>query len=394
MRLEPAINEAKLQRRVLESRCDYVRACAAKTSGIEAEELTSQLVALDASMRSIRVPASPKFWSDDCTPEMMGSLLAEQDGRMAIISAEGTIFDLMAGRYSKGQPNIGVYLAGHAGDPYMVDRRGRPSEYVPQAAISIGITVQHEVLRNLAERPQFRGCGLLARFLYSVPKSRLGRRNIEPTTMPTQIRERYKRNIQMLLMAPFGTDENGQRTANVLTLDASAYALFKRFNEVLEPMLAPYAELAEISDWAGKLCGAIARLAGMLHAASAIDSGRTPWEHPIDGDTMHRTLQLTDYLIAHARAAFAEMNVDPLVEQAHYILGWLEKRENPVFTQRELFEGIKGDLRFKRVETLREPLGLLLELGWLRPRKQEHTGRGRKPSAIFELNPHVQRNQH
>ena len=50
---------------------------------------------------AIEVPAIPRLVADDVTPEAAASLLAEQDGRLAIISAEGGIFDIIAGRYSE-----------------------------------------------------------------------------------------------------------------------------------------------------------------------------------------------------------------------------------------------------------------------------------------------------
>lgn len=45
-------------------------------------------------------------------------LLHEHGDRLAILSPEGGIFDLIAGRYSStGAPNLDHFLKGHAGDP-------------------------------------------------------------------------------------------------------------------------------------------------------------------------------------------------------------------------------------------------------------------------------------
>ena len=47
--------------------------------------------------------------------EKLGMMLAEQGGRIASMSPEGGVFDLMAGMYSKsGIPQFGVYLMGHS----------------------------------------------------------------------------------------------------------------------------------------------------------------------------------------------------------------------------------------------------------------------------------------
>jgi len=49
----------------------------------------------------VLVPA--QFVVDDCTSERLPTLLKNQRGRMAVMSPEGDIFDLMAGRYSAGK---------------------------------------------------------------------------------------------------------------------------------------------------------------------------------------------------------------------------------------------------------------------------------------------------
>ena len=60
----------------------------------------------------IEVPPIPRLVADDVTPEAAASLLAEQGGRLAIISAEGGIFDIIAGRYSQVDPQHGPVAQG------------------------------------------------------------------------------------------------------------------------------------------------------------------------------------------------------------------------------------------------------------------------------------------
>ena len=112
---------------------------------------------------------------------------------------EGDVFDQMAGRYNQAAgPNLGVYLKGHAGDLLKVDRRGRPPEYVERPCLTIGLAVQPEVLRGLAGRPGFGGRGLLARFLYSLPASLVGRRQAGAPPVPAAVADRYTLELQAL----------------------------------------------------------------------------------------------------------------------------------------------------------------------------------------------------
>lgn len=66
---------------------------------------------------------------DDVTTEKLTQVLSDNDGRAAIISTEGGIFDTLAGIYTKNV-NIDVMLKGYSGDPIKVDRIGRCSESV------------------------------------------------------------------------------------------------------------------------------------------------------------------------------------------------------------------------------------------------------------------------
>jgi hypothetical protein len=104
---------------------------------------------------------------------------------------------------------------------------------------------------------------------------------------------------------------------------------------------------------------------------------------------MHAAVRIAEYLTAHARAAFGEMGADPLIDQARFVLGWIERKQLQTFTQRELFEGVRGDSRFKRVDTLQPVLELLLEHNWLRRKVSTRTGRGRRHSGLFDVSPYL-----
>jgi hypothetical protein len=80
------------------------------------------------------------------------------------------------------------------------------------------------------------------------------------------------------------------------------------------------------------------------------------------------------------------MGGDPVVENARYILRWLEETRPENFTRRKLHQEMRG--RFKHVQALEPPLALLIEHGFIRERTDDkHPGPGRKPSATFDVNP-------
>lgn len=388
-RICPEIATIQTRYKILESRLRQKQEAAAKADTLEKRtQFESEAVDLSRELAEMNVPAAPRFIADNVTPERLSTLLRDHGGRMAIMSPEGEVFELMAGRYSpNGAPNFDVFLKGHSGDTLRVDRMGRPPEFVPNPALTIGLTVQPDVIRGLNQKPGFRGRGLLGRFLYSMPESLLGRRNPNAPEVPSSVRALYRQNILALLELPFATDEDGKPTAHRLRLSPTAQTARLRFAAEVEPKLAPLGELGGITDWAGKVVGAVVRIAGLLHMAQHA-SAPAPWATPISSETMERAIQVGHYLIPHARAAFAEMGADPALNDAVHILSWIKRKELSTVTKREIFEGTKG--RFKKVNELENPLRLLIEHGYIRePAPGERQGPGRSPSPTFEVNPYL-----
>jgi replicative DNA helicase len=308
---------------------------------------------------------------------------------MALMSAEGDVFEIMGGRYSQGQPNLGVYLKGHAGDTIRVDRVNRPSEYIERPALTLGLAVQPVVLRGLASRRGFRGRGLLGRFLYSLPKNLLGSRETVTVPVPEHVERTYRNNVKNLLgLAPEHVPvESLQPQTLQLSLDAQRK--MEKFLAWIEPQLAEYGELGNMTDWAGKLAGAVARIAGVLHCMEHVSKAKiseNPWDAEIDADTLDRALKIGHYLIPHAQAAFAEMGTDPTVEDAKHVLKWIERKGIESFSKRDAFDETKG--RFAKVSALEPALDLLVTHSFIREKEpQERTGPGRKPSTRYEVNP-------
>lgn len=228
----PAIIEAELARKVSRRDAERHANAAADTSNPQAR--TQALANATGATRAAEntfVPALPRLVADDVTSEAAASLLAEQSGRLAVLSAEGGIFTTMSGRYSGGVPSLEVFLKGHAGDLLRVDHKSRPAEHVPAPALTLGLALQPEVLRDIARLPGFRGRGLLARILYSLPENTVGRRRIGAAAVPAAAHT-YHRELRGLVLALAGDGDrrccgsrprrtNGCSTWNVASNRAS-----------------------------------------------------------------------------------------------------------------------------------------------------------------------------
>jgi Protein of unknown function (DUF3987)/Natural resistance-associated macrophage protein-like len=307
--------EAETRKQVAEKAAEKLKTEAAKAANTDgwADAMADAIGAAEIADK-IAVPAVPRLIADDITPEAAASLLAEQGGRLAIISAEGGIFDIIAGRYNSNIPNMDLWLKGHSGDPMKVDRKGRPPEYIRRPALTLGLMIQPAVLNAIAANRQFRGRGLLAWILYSYPLSKVGYRTIAPNRPDTTIVAGYEAVMSGLAAGMAGWVGDPA----VLTLTPTAHKAMLMIEEAVEPTLAGDGELATLADWGAKYAGAIARIAGILHLA-----GQGPDVGPraaVTAQTMEAAWRIGNYFKACAINAFTEMGADHVTADAVYLL--------------------------------------------------------------------------
>src|SRR5262249_34607645 len=242
------IAEAINERKILEARLEKAQKDCAKLNGEAYKKRKEEARAIALEIENHEIPIAPRLLVDDTTAEALASNLCEQGGRIALFSAEGGIFETMAGRYSNGVPSIDVYLKGHAGDSLRVDRRQR-SERIQRPALTIGLAVQGDVIRGLAQKPGFRGRGLLGRFLYSLPVSKLGYRKAKAEPLSHEAAHTFETNL-IKLAAIKPTEIEGEDSKPVvlrLTSDADGY--LAQLQDEIEPKLAEGGEYAHISEW-------------------------------------------------------------------------------------------------------------------------------------------------
>ncbi len=361
-------------RRLLQGQVKEAEFAAIKGRPFEDGDARQKAIELNMKLRAMPEKHAPVLVTDDCTPEALAVVLAANGERMGIFSAEGGPFEMMAGRYSDLGPNIEVYLKSHPGDAHNVHRIRRDAIALEHPLLTMGLTVQPSVIRGLAAKDGFRGRGLLARFLYSRPQSALGDRTVDPPTMPTAIREAYNRALATLLV------ECGKQ--KILVMSPEADRSRSRYQQNLEPRLGPDGDLYVIGDWAGKLVGAVGRIAGVLHVSEhALDLATMPDAIPVA--TFERAVTIGDYFLEHARAAFGLMGADEDVEPARRVWAWRCRGGLATFTEREAMRAVAAT-----ADDLRPALAVLVEMGLIREQtRAAPSGRGRRPSPGFDVNP-------
>lgn len=358
------------ERKIIEGELEKLKAQAvkkndanARAAALDKAEELSQFI----DIRKLRL------YCDDVSPEKLVGLLSDHNEKMAIVSAEGGIFGMMAGRYTTNV-NIDVFLKAHAGDPLKVDRMGRQSEDLKAPALSMALSVQPDILTGIMQNESFRGRGLTARFLFSIPTSKVGARKIECNTIPEPVKNTYSRNLRSLLEVKVPEDPY------ILKLTHEAFKQSVDFAKELEPRFID--DLENIADWAGKWHGAILRIAGILHVAGYV--GQRAWEHQISIDTFNKALLIGRYFLEHAKAAFSLMGADKNIEDCKYVLKWIRKQGQHQLEKRDI---LRGNRRFKNVEELEPVLKVLNEYGYLKEFEKQREGAVKRFDKFYKVNP-------
>lgn len=378
----PEILRLQTERDILEKRLQNTKTIAAKASDEERLGAEADARELAAELSKSEIPVVPRLLADDATPEAVAGLLADHHGRLAIVSTEGGIFDIIAGRYSESTPNLDVYLKGYSGDTIRVDRRSRPPEFVADPCLTVVLTVQPDVIRDLSEKRGFRGRGFLARWNYSLPNSKVGFRNIDAPSVSPEVRAKWKQLQDAILNLPYPKNTG----TPLIQLSSGARKKFQTFRKEVEIDLRAGGELDGLVDWGNKLCGNVARIAGLLHTIQWVRGSGYPWNTQIPPEIMANAIRLGNYFKDHAKAAFALMGADGRVVDAKRVWANISHHEMKEFSVRDLWQKVRGG--FSKVTDLEDVLHLLVDLGYLgaipTPNKE---GPGQKPSPRYAVNP-------
>jgi hypothetical protein len=376
----PAIEAAEEKNRVITGRKQKLQKQAIDCADpAKRQRLLDEINELNDARAS--VPPLPQLVTGDATPEHLADKLVEQGGRLAWISEEaGALVDAVGGRYTPGQGNFDVFLQAYDGGTVRVGRVTRGTSYLERPALTIIVTPQTAILDRLGEHPDFRGRGLLARFMFVLPPSLVGTRKYQNRRVDPKAKARYAAVITGILNLPL------PRPAEVpqLRLEGEALALWAKNADEIELAQADGGELETIRDWASKHAGRVARIAGLLHLVRYAKSGE-PWTVAIEVKTVANAWEIGSYVTEHNLLAFDRIGTDPVVRMAKRLLEWIRRQRLSEFSLRDCHQAHRN---VNRPQELTPPLQILQGRGFIRrvpPPEQQ--GRGRPQSPRFEVNP-------
>ena len=309
------------------------------------------------------VPELPRLLADDATPEAVANLLRMHGERLAIVSTEADLFDMLL----KGKPgqraNMNVYLKAWAGDSFIRDRKGGSDtgpEYfeLDSPLLTVSVAVQPAVLARLQGDDELTSRGFTSRFMFSVPEDLIGRRDQSKRFGAGKIATQAAYDAQASALASRWA--TWQHPADLHRTPAAS-RLLEDFLSPIEPRLATGADLERLGEWANKLYASVARYAGLLHLAEGNDP-----QKPIDGDVMDRAIDLGWYWLGHAVAVLG-LAVERVVQQAETILEWAVG-QGAEFRLTDCQQNLRRPGEgLDRIADFIEPVELLIDLGWIRP---------------------------
>lgn len=378
--MEAEISEKELKRDLLAKQLEAAKGAAAKPGGD-----VDEAIRIHKLLQSAPPPPSSRMLVDDATPEALTELLFRHGGCLAIVSSEAALLDVICGAYSP-KVNLDVFLKAWGGDQIIVDRKGggdrAPTQIdIPEALLTIAVTVQPHHLAELRKHPELAGRGFTARFMYSMPRDLRGFRDRSKvkSTVNRAAKERYES-----LFLRIARDQASRESPVTLAMTDAASEMFIQWEQRIESRIRPGGDLQHLTEWVAKQQASVVRMAGLIHVAE-----QRSYHDPIDVDIMGRAIQIGDYWAGHASAVAELWQADEGTNLAMRVLEWLQTRKAGACSNvslRELHQGLRRSVSSSA--DLIAPMVMLEDHGYVSPLFQgpPKTGKGTK-SPEWALNP-------
>lgn len=332
-----------------------------------------EVTAMQAEVEQLSKIRHPKIIVDDITPETLASVLCANHGRLAMLSAEADVFGMIGGRYSSGDSKLNNYVKAYDGDNMRINRQSR-EEIILDPALTIGVTTQPSTLQKLGGKPEFRGSGLVGRWLFALPRWERGKSNANSTPVSAITSRRYFENMLKLCKLPYRDAQ--LMTPHLLVLSPDVEKYFIEVCNYVEQSCGPDGPLEDLSEWGSKFAAKILRIAGLLHLAYNVQED-DPWRIPVSLRTFDQACLLIPYFISHAQAAYELLKFQEERTSAITAIRGIRKRGWTTITRTQL-----AALTKQKGKELDAIIILLLDYGYLR-----ENSNGRK---MYDINPYLQ----
>ena len=310
----------------------------------------------------------------DATTEALAQCMARNEGKAALVSAEGGMLGTLCGRYASQQmANVDVILHGYSGEPMSQHRIARGQLDIRRAALSLCLAAQPGVVQRFLTHEAMLECGMVSRFLVASPSSGLGSRLVQGPPMNAGVMAAWDARLFDLLC---------WESPVTLKMTENAAEAYRQWGLEVENRLRPEGDLHDLAGgFGGKLRGNTARIAGLLYI---LEVGLGPTERRVHGRHMRGAIEIARYFTAHMIALCGAEDLSP---EADAVLKVLRRCGVERFSQSYVRRKLHGRRGLDSVEAVELALAELRDTGFIIPLPPEGTtsSGGRPPSPRYAL---------
>ncbi len=318
---------------------------------------------------------------DDITPEALVKLLQENN-TLLMISDEAGVFGNFGGRYNNGIANLDLLLKACNGESYQSDRCTHEPLKLPSPYLSICLCGQPYILDNLMQNPAFLMSGMVARFIYCFPKSKVGSRRYNTEPIPEKTKTAYSDLTKLLLKNKFDFYDGNEKLLRFT--DEASEQFSHYYDTAIEPVMLT--DFAEYADWGGKYHGLILRICGILHCIKYLASGIAPESQLVELLTLAQAIDIAAFYKEQAKYAYGMSAVDSNAAKAEFILGKIKSRQIRQISKRELYRLCRSKY-FKNTEEFSQALDMLIDYDYVVSQTVDGANGNPKNSTVIVINP-------
>lgn len=198
----------------------------------EGSKDVDQIAKLKTQAEQIGDVGKRRITVEDITPESLIQLMGKNKS-LLMISDEAGMLGNFTGRYSNNNiPNMDMILKAWSGESFFCDRATKESIQISNPCLSISLAGQPYLWDNMVSNPVFRNSGLLARFFYCFPKSKVGTRRYDSKAIAPAVVDSYNKLINILLTRKFNAGDTEEK---FLKFDETAQQNFiDYYNQYIE----------------------------------------------------------------------------------------------------------------------------------------------------------------
>ena len=348
----------------------------------EGSKDVDQIAKLKTQAEQIGDVGKRRIAVDDITPESLIQLMG-RNRSLLMISDEAGMLGNFAGRYSNNSmPNMDMILKAWSGESFFCDRATKETIQIPTPCLSISLAGQPYLWDNMVSNPIFRNSGLLARFFYCFPKSKVGTRRYDSKAIATAVVDSYNKLIDILLTRKFNAGDTEEK---FLKFDETAQQNFiDYYNQYIEKI--QLTEFSNCKDWGGKYHGQILRLCCVIHCVKCVLKNENPENVLVGADTLCNAIDIADYYKEQAIYAFSIGGVDQEILKAEKALEIIKAKQIKEGFQSALLKKCRNKI-FAESDDFYKALKLLEEYGYVALDERET---GNHKSAVYVyVNPKV-----